>query len=296
MIQGPTAIGKTDVAVDLAKHYQTEVISADSRQVYQEMKIGTARPDEIDLHGVRHHLLAHKSIKDDYNAEMFSREAADIIENLFKTKDHVILVGGSGFYIKALLDGMDEIPDVPSTFREELNHLYEKEGISVLQKEIKEKDPEYFEEIDINNPQRLIRALEVIRSTGKKFSGFRKANQKKLPYKVLNFGLRLEREKIYDRINNRVDKMIVDGLEEEAKSLHDFKNYNALQTVGYSEFFEYFEGKISLAECTEKIKTNTRRFAKRQMTWLRGISDLNWIEKESKQERVETIIKTTWPG
>lgn len=289
VIQGPTAIGKSKLAVDLAKDIGTEVISADSRQVFREMQIGTARPTVPELEGVGHYLLGHKSIRDDYSAEDFATDAEDCLKNIFRAKDIAIIVGGSGFYVQTLLFGMDEIPEVPHEIRIEISKEYERKGLHFLQTELKDKDIAYFKKVDINNPQRLIRALEVIRHTGKPFSSFHGKGAKKLPYRILNFALRTDRQRLYDRIEKRVDRMIAEGLEKEAQGLFEYRNLNALQTVGYSEFFDYFEGKTSLEACISNIKTNTRRFAKRQLTWLRRFEDIIWMDLDAQIDIIAKI-------
>jgi tRNA dimethylallyltransferase len=289
VIQGPTAIGKSKLAVDLAKSLGTEIISADSRQVFKEMQIGTARPSESQLEGIPHHLLGHKSIRENYSAEDFAEETRDCLKKIYEDNDTAIVVGGSGFYIRALLYGMDDIPAVPERIRENVINDFEKSGIGFLQAELKDRDPDYFDKVDIHNTQRLIRALEVIRHTGRPFSSFHSGGVKKLPYRILNFALTMERQELYRRIEKRVDAMIEQGLEEEVRSLAEFKNLNALQTVGYNEFFSFFDGKISLEQCISDIKTNTRRFAKRQLTWLRRFEDIIWIDLDSQIDIIAFI-------
>ncbi len=291
VIQGPTAVGKTDIAIKLAKQLGTDIINADSRQVFHEMKIGTARPDESELEGVRHHLLGHKSITENYNAEIFASEAGEIINQLFKRKSTLILSGGSGFYTQALLENMDAIPDIPDEIRKEINEEFQNSGLSALVNELKEKDPEYFNSVDKQNPQRVIRAIEVIRYTQKPFSSFHSNQKKKLPYRVLNLALTRERENLYARINVRVEKMLADGLEKEVMELKDKKHLNALQTVGYSEIFDYLDGKISREDSIELIKRNTRRFAKRQLTWLRRFDDLIWLNLDQENKATDLIIE-----
>ncbi|MEQ8359167.1 MAG: tRNA (adenosine(37)-N6)-dimethylallyltransferase MiaA [Cytophagales bacterium] len=290
VIQGPTAVGKTSIAIDLARQLNSEIVNADSRQVYREMKIGTAPPSEEEQKAVKHHLLAHKSILDKYNAEMFATEARILLKDLFQKHSTLILCGGSGFYVHALLNTMDDIPDIPDKLRDQVNEEISKKGLENLLNELKEKDPEYYNLVDRNNPQRVIRAIEVIRHTGRAFSTFHSNKTSQLPYKILNFAITREREHLYSRINERVDKMVVAGLEEEAKRLQDHKELNALQTVGYSEYYEYFDGKIEKANCIELIKRNTRRFAKRQLTWLRRFDDLTWINVDKEKDAVKIIL------
>lgn len=254
------------------------------------MKIGTAPPTGEEQKAVKHHLLAHKSILDKYNAEMFAAEARAVLKELFQKHSTLILCGGSGFYVQALLNTMDDIPDIPDKLRDQVNEEISKKGLENLLNELKEKDPEYYNLVDRNNPQRVIRAIEVIRHTGSGFSTFHSNKTSQLPYKILNFAITREREHLYSRINERVDKMVVAGLEEEAKRLQDHKELNALQTVGYSEYYEYFDGKIEKANCIELIKRNTRRFAKRQLTWLRRFDDLTWINVDKEKDAVKIIL------
>lgn len=289
VIQGPTAIGKTDLAINLAKSLNTEVINADSRQVYKEMKIGTARPDFKELQGVKHHLLGHKSIIDEYNADIFALEARNCLKEIYKKGNFAVLSGGAGFYVNALLYGLDNIPEIPLATRNALNQDFETKGVSFLQKLLKEKDPVHFERVDLNNPQRLIRALEVTLHTGKPYSDFLNNSRIKLPYRIFNFALNMSREKLYQRINSRVDKMIENELEKEVLELKEFKHLNSLQTVGYSEFFEYFDEILSFSECVEQIKQNTRRFAKRQLTWLRRENELEWINLDEVNDPISKI-------
>ncbi|QNL23181.1 tRNA (adenosine(37)-N6)-dimethylallyltransferase MiaA [Hyphobacterium sp. CCMP332] len=290
VIQGPTAVGKTSIAINLARQLNTDIINADSRQVYREMKIGTAPPTKEEQKAVKHHLLAHKSILDKYNAEMFAAEARAVLNELFQKNSTLILCGGSGFYVQALLQTMDEIPDIPEKLRNQVNEEVKKNGLSNMLNELKEKDLEYYSYVDKNNPQRVIRAIEVIRHTGLAFSSFHSNNASQLPYNILNFAITREREHLYSRINQRVDKMIEAGLEEEAKRLKDQKELNALQTVGYSEFYEYLDGKIDRGNCIELIKRNTRRFAKRQLTWLRRFDDLIWINVDKEKDAIKIIL------
>ena len=296
IIQGPTAIGKTTIAIELAKKVGTSVVSADSRQVFNEMKIGTARPGNDEMEGVKHYLIGHKSINDSYNANVFSNEARNSLEEIYAKNDVAIICGGSGFYIKALLESLDDMPEIPEKIRQELNKELKESGLGALQKELKEKDSSYSSIVDMKNPQRLIRALEVIRYTGKTFSEFRNASKKALPYEIFNFALTKERASIYDSINTRVDKMIKCGLEEEVRSLLPYRKLNALQTVGYNEFFQYFDGIISFENCVEQIKMNTRRFAKRQLAWLRREDNMIWIYLDKEKDVVDKIYKQQWPG
>jgi len=267
VVLGPTAIGKTSLSIKLAKHYNTEIISADSRQFYKELLIGAAPPSPSEISEVKHHFIHNLSINTDYNVGKFEEDSIKKIEELFKTKDKLILVGGSGLYIDAICKGLDKMPDISSKTRDKVIQEYQEYGLDYLQNKVKEKDPKYFSEVDISNPQRLMRSLEVYYETNKPFSSFRNKKDRKRSFNIIKIGLETEREILYNRINKRVDIMMENGLLEEVKSLHQYKVKNALQTVGYKELFEYLDGTTILEEATEKIKQNSRRFAKRQITW-----------------------------
>lgn len=276
-IVGPTAIGKTNLAIQIAKYYNTEIISCDSRQFFKEMKIGTAVPSDDELAEVKHHFIQNKSIHETYSVGDFERDGLAFLEDYFKKNDICVMVGGSGLYEKAITVGFDSFPDVDPQIREQLNQELEESGIEKLQNELKENDPTYFEEVDIQNKQRVIRALEIFRGTGKPFSSFRNQNLNPRPFQIIKIGLELPREEMYDRINQRVDIMLNEGLIEEVKSLLPYKELNALQTVGYREIFDFFEENSSIDFAIEEIKKNTRRFAKRQMTWFKKDETINWF-------------------
>lgn len=288
-VLGPTAIGKTSLSIELAKHYNTDIISADSRQFYKELLIGAAPPSEKELNEVQHHFVQHLSVTEDYNVGKFEEDAIQKIEELFHKKDKVILVGGSGLYINAICKGIDKMPDIPPKIREKVIKLYKEKGIEFLKTEVKEKDPVFYNEVDINNPQRLMRALEIIYSTNKTFSSFRKKTNKKRNFNIIKIGLYTDREILYNRINNRVETMIKNGLLKEVESLTPYKDKNALQTVGYKELFQYFEGIYNLTEAIEKIKQNTRRFAKRQITWFKKDSEINYFTPENTKGIIDFI-------
>jgi tRNA dimethylallyltransferase len=282
VILGPTASGKTSLAVDLAKSLGTEIISADSRQVFREMNIGTAKPTHDQLEAVRHHLIGHVSITENYNAGRFEKEAMAILSDLWKKHEQVLLVGGSGLYINALCHGLDELPDSDPEIRDSLARRFRLHGIDFLQDALKKADPEYYKNVDLANPNRLIRALEVFEITGMPYSAFRKGVQVKRDFGILKLGLAVPRDKLIRRINERTDKMMQDGLLEEVKSLLPFRSSNALNTVGYKELFVYLDGKCSLEEAVEKIKINTKRYAKRQMTWFRRDQEIVWFDPENE--------------
>ncbi|WP_297762252.1 tRNA (adenosine(37)-N6)-dimethylallyltransferase MiaA [uncultured Muriicola sp.] len=277
VVAGPTGIGKTALAVQLAKHFKTEILSADSRQFYSEMHIGTAVPDKEELATANHYFIQHKSIHDTYTVGDFEREALELLDKLFKRHDLVIMVGGSGLYIDAVLFGMDSFPDIEPSIREVLNKELDQNGLGPLQQELVTADPLYAQKVDLQNPQRVIRALEVWRATGKPYSSFLGRKKTSRPFKTLIIGIEAAREVVYQRINARVDRMMAAGLLQEASGLKEFKNLNALQTVGYKELFQYLDGHCTLEEAVEEIKKNTRRFAKRQGTWFRKNKTILWV-------------------
>lgn len=280
-IVGPTAIGKTNLAIQIAKHYNCEIVSCDSRQFFKEMNIGTAVPSKKELAEVKHHFIQNKSIHENYSVGDFERDGLAFLENYYKTNDICVMVGGSGLYEKAITVGFDSFPDVDSQIRETLNQELEEFGIEKLQAELKEVDPIYYQEVDIQNKQRVTRALEIFRETGKPFSSFRNQNLNPRPFQIIKIGLELPREEMYDRINRRVDIMLNEGLIEEVKALASLKELNALQTVGYRELFEYFEGNFTKEFAIEEIKKNTRRFAKRQMTWFKKDESVKWYSPQN---------------
>lgn len=292
VILGPTAIGKTSLGIRIANHYNTEIISADSRQFFSELSIGVARPSESELASVKHHFIGFLPIEEHYSAGKFERDALEVIHQLFEKSDFAVCVGGSGLYINALLNGLDELPSDPSV-KVELVVMLEEQGIEPLQKELEILDPEYFAQVDQSNPHRLIRALEVIKITGRKFSEQRVKASVQRDFEIVKIGLRSDREWMYNRINQRVDIMMAEGLLEEAKSVFSRKELNALQTVGYRELFDHFEGKLTLAEAIDKIKQHTRNFAKRQMTWWRREEDIHWIDADVEANPLEAAIRFT---
>lgn len=281
VITGPTAIGKTTLAINLAQYYQTEIISADSRQFYREMEIGTAKPSPDELNVAKHHFINSHSISDIFNVGDYEREAIELIALLFKVHDILILVGGSGLYINAIVNGFDHIPSSSTMVRDKYNRLLIQEGISVLQDKLKNIDPEFYNEVDLNNPQRLIRALEVFETSGKPFSEYRTKVKKERNFNIIKIGLSSDRQKLYENINHRVDMMINFGLINEVEGLRSFRHLNPLNTVGYSEIFDYFDGIYTIEEAIGKIKQNTRRFAKRQLTWFNKYEDIKWFQPDN---------------
>ena len=276
VIVGPTAIGKTEYSIKIAKKYRTEIISCDSRQFYKELKIGTAPPNEKQLKEVKHHFIHNLSIHDNYSAGAFEKDAIKKIQEIHKKKDNIILVGGSGLYVDAVCNGFNIIPTVSKEIRQDINLLYENKGIEWLKEKVKNIDPNSFTKENYNNPQRLLRILEVYYQTKKPLSFFHNNKKKEREFIIQKIGLKIEREKLYDKINQRVDKMIKNGLVKEVTNLKQYKNINALKTVGYKEIFEFLENKISLENAIEKIKRNTRRFAKRQITWFKKDQSISW--------------------
>ncbi len=290
-VVGPTAIGKTALAIQLAQAFNTEIISADSRQFYKEMYVGTAVPSEVELAAIPHHFIHNKSIFDDYSVGNFEREALQKLDELFEHHDVVILAGGSGLYVDAVVNGLDDFPVVASEIREQLQLDLDAKGIEMLQRELQEIDPVSYETIDIQNKHRLLRALEIFRATEKPFSSFLKKKLVKRNFTTFYIGLTAERDTIYERINRRVDLMLTAGLIEEAKQLHVHKRLNALQTVGYKELFAWFDGNISKEEAITEIKKNTRRFAKRQGTWFRKNEVIHWFDYTEDPSKIVAYIK-----
>lgn len=280
VIAGPTAAGKTALAIQIAQHFKTEIISADSRQFYREMNIGTAKPSKLELAAVRHHLIDSHSVKDLFSVGDFEKEVISLLEKLFKTHDQVVLVGGSGLFINAVCNGFDELPVASEETRNKLNQLLSEKGIEYLQEKLRNVDPGYYSEVDIKNPQRLIRALEVFETTGKPFSSFRTKIPKKRNFNIIKLAISPEREKLYEQINLRVDQMLENGLLKEVEGLKEYRHLNALNTVGYSEVFEFLDGNLSEEEAIDKIKQNTRRYAKRQLTWFKKSEDIHWFDPQ----------------
>ncbi|HPH32791.1 MAG TPA: tRNA (adenosine(37)-N6)-dimethylallyltransferase MiaA [Chitinophagaceae bacterium] len=277
LITGPTASGKTAVAIELARVYQTEIISADSRQCFREMAIGVARPSSAELGAVPHHFIASHSIQEEVTAATFEKYALNKTATLFQEKDVVIVAGGTGLYIRAFCEGMDQIPEIDPAIRQQVIREYKKNGLGWLQSSLQEKDPAFYSSGEIQNPQRSMRALEVVLSTGKSILTFQTGKKTKREFNVIKIGLDLPKEILHQQIHRRVDQMITTGLEQEVKSLLLFRQHNALQTVGYTEMFEYLDGKLSLEQAVEAIKTHTRQYAKRQLTWFRRDKDIHWF-------------------
>ena len=289
VVTGPTAVGKTAVAIALAKHFHTEIISADSRQCFRELNIGVARPSKEELYTIPHHFIASHSVQDEITASGFEQFALGKTSALFLEHDKVIMTGGTGLYIKAFCEGLDEIPSIDPAIREAVVKEYEINGISWLQEQIKQNDPGYYKSGEIQNPQRMMRALEVKLSTGQSILQFQKGNKAKRDFKIIQIGLELPREELKQRINKRVDVMIENGLLEEVKTLTPYQKLNALQTVGYKELFDYLNNKITLPEAIEQIKVNTRQYAKRQMTWFRKDKNIAWFHPSETSNMISLI-------
>ena len=288
-ISGPTAVGKTKFSIDLAKLLNCQIISCDSRQFYKELSIGTAIPSKKELNAVKHHYIHHKSINDTYTVKDFQKDALNKIKELFISDEFIILVGGSGLYMDAVIYGLDDFPEIDKKVRENLNLKLNKFGIIYLQKKLQKLDPEYYSKVDLKNPRRLIRALEVCISSNKPFSSYINKKKTKHPFKLFNIGIVMDRDKLYEKINSRVDQMFSQGLVNEVKGLIDFKNYNALKTLGYKELFQFIENKCTLNESREEIKKNTRRYAKRQITWLKSKNDITYINSSTDAKQVQKI-------
>lgn len=277
VIVGPTGSGKTDLSIRLALHYRAPILSTDSRQVYRSMPIGTAQPTDEQLKTVEHHFIASHDIKDRLNCGEYEVQALACLEKLFAQHDDVVAVGGSGLYVRALCEGMDELPQADEALRRELERRLADEGIGALAAQLRELDPRYYEEVDRSNPARVVRALEVCLQTGRPYSAQRTGVRRERPFRIIKIGVNLPREVLYDRINRRVDAMVAEGLEAEARRLYPHRELNALQTVGYREFFDCFDGRVTRDEAVELIKRNTRRYAKRQLTWFRRDPEIRWF-------------------
>ncbi len=291
VLTGPTGIGKSAIAINIARHFNTEIVSSDSRQIFKELKIGTAVPSPKELAAVKHHFIHSHSITENYNASRYETEALQLLETLFAKKDIVLLVGGSMLYIDAICKGIDTMPDVDPEIRTALKTQFEKEGLESLRLQLKKQDPEYYKTVDLKNPARIIHALEICLMTGKPYSSFRSSPNKKRPFSIIKIGLNTDRQILHDRINKRVDLMMEAGLEAEAKSVYPQKQLNALNTVGYRELFSFFDGEISKEKAVELIKRNSRRYARKQLTWFRKDEKMNWFEPDQTKEIIEYINK-----
>lgn len=289
VITGPTGIGKTSVGIEVARHFHTEIISSDSRQIYRELSIGTAVPSNKELKEVPHHFIHSHSINDDYNASRYEHEALEILDTLFRKHTIVLLVGGSMLYVDAVCKGIDSMPDADPEIRESLKKQLSNEGLESLRRQLKKLDPAYYETVDLKNPNRIIHALEITLQTGKPYSSFRKQKSKERAFQIIKIGLNSDRDNLHQRINQRVDKMIEAGLIEEARHVYDKKHLNSLNTVGYRELFSWFDGEITKEKATELIKRNSRRYARKQLTWFRRDPEVEWFEPGQTEQIIEYI-------
>jgi tRNA dimethylallyltransferase len=289
IIVGPTAVGKTDLCVKLAKRFDTEVVSADSRQFYRELAIGTAKPSATEMDGIMHHFVDSHSIQDYYSVGDFERDCLQVLAEIFTRKDVAILTGGSGMFIKMITDGIDEMPEADLVLRQNLAQRLESEGLEVLSEHLKKLDPDYYQQVDIQNTQRVLRALEVCISTGQPYSSFRKNQKVERPFKMIKVALERPREELYTRIDTRMDSMLANGLEDEAKSVMDFREHYALKTVGYREIYEHLDGEYDRLEMIRLLKRNSRRYAKRQMTWFKNQDEFNWFDAKDEHDIIDFI-------
>lgn len=289
VVVGPTGSGKTDLGLALAERYHAPVLSADSRQIYRGMAIGTAQPTPEQLRRAEHHFIASHDVWQDFSCGEFEKQALQRLEELFAVHDTVVVVGGSGLYVKALCEGMDDLPDADTELRERLARQVAEEGLAPLLEELERSDAEYYRVVDRNNPARVIRAVEVCRTSGRPFSSMRTGGKKRRDFKIVKIGTLLDRAVLYDRINRRVDAMVAAGLEAEARALLPYRDCNALRSVGYTEMFDWFDGKISFDEAVELIKRNTRRYAKRQLTWFRRDEGIRWFDPSQVEEIAEYV-------
>lgn len=289
IVTGPTAIGKTRIAIETAKFFHTEIVSADSRQIYRELSIGTAVPSPEELAEIKHHFIHSHSILENYNASRYETEAIGLLENLFNIYDAVVMTGGSMLYIDAVCSGIDTMPDVNPELRDNLKTRLKEEGIESLRLQLKKLDPVYYSRVDLKNPARIVHALEISLMTGKPYSSFRTSPKKERPFSIIKIGLDCGRTELHRRINRRVDQMLEAGLEDEARKVYPLKNLNALNTVGYREFFTCFSGEISKEKAIEWIKRNTRRYARKQLTWFRKDPEINWFHPDEPEKIIEFL-------
>jgi tRNA dimethylallyltransferase len=296
ILLGPTGVGKTDLSIDIARYFHTEIISCDSRQIYKEMSIGTAVPDQQTLETIPHHFIRSHSIHNYYNASKFEIEVLDRLEFLFLKRNIVIMTGGSMLYMDAICKGLDDLPEVDHALRQSLMNRMESEGIANLLDELRALDPVYFSEVDPKNPKRILHALEICLMTGSPLSEFRRSQPRKRPFNMIKLGLNCDRKILYDRINQRVDKMFDEGLEKEATDLYPFRRLNSLNTLGYRELFNYFDGTITLEQARDKIKANSRKYARKQLTWFRRDPEITWFTPDMKDEIIAFIIHKVSQG
>ena len=289
VITGPTAVGKTALCLEIAKHFDIPIINADSRQIYRELRIGTAQPTKEQMQEVKHYFVGTLGLDDYYSASLFEQQVLECLEQQFLTNDYALLSGGSMMYIDAVCDGIDDIPTIDDETRTLMKHRLADEGLEALVEELKRLDPEYYEIVDRQNPRRVVHALEICTMTGKTYTSFRKREKRQRPFQIIKIGLNRPREELYDRINQRVDQMMADGLLEEARSLYPLRHLNALNTVGYKELFDYLEGRWPLEEAVERIKGNTRRYARKQLTWYKKDERMKWFHPQETEQIISYI-------
>ena len=290
VITGPTAVGKTRLCIDIAKHFGIPVINADSRQIYKEMKIGTACPTEEEMREVKHYFVGTLSLEDYYSASLYEQQVLALLEKQFKEKDYALMSGGSMMYIDAVCNGIDDIPTIDDETRETMKRRLQEEGLPKLCEELQRLDPEYYEIVDRQNPKRVVHALEICTMTGRTYTSFRKREKKQRPFRIVKIGLNRERGELYERINARVDQMMAKGFLKEAEGLFHRKDLNALNTVGYKELFDYLEGRWTLEEAVERIKGNTRRYARKQLTWFKKDEQVKWFHPDQKEDIINYIL------
>ena len=289
VITGPTAVGKTALCLDIAKHFDIPIINADSRQIFRELKIGTARPTEEQMREVKHYFVGMLGLEDYYSASLFEQQVLELLEQLFQTHDYALMTGGSMMYIDAVCDGIDDIPTIDEQTRDTMKRRLAEEGLEALCDELRRLDPEYYEIVDRQNPRRVVHALEICMMTGKTYTSFRKREKRERPFQIIKIGLNRPREELYERINQRVDQMMADGLLDEVRSLYPQKELNALNTVGYKELFDYIDGRWSLEEAVERIKGNTRRYARKQLTWYKKDPQICWFNVNEENKMINYI-------
>ena len=290
VITGPTAVGKTRLCIDIAKHFGIPIINADSRQIYKELKIGTASPTDEENHEVKHYFVGTLSLEDYYSASLYEQQVLSLLDTLFMTYDYALMAGGSMMYIDAVCNGIDDIPTIDDETRKTMKRRLQEEGLENLCEELKRLDPAYYEIVDRQNPKRVVHALEICTMTGKTYTSFRKRKQKQRPFRIIKIGLNCERQELYNRINTRVDEMMKKGFLKEAEELFGLKNLNALNTVGYKELFEYIEGRWALEEAVERIKGSTRRYARKQLTWYKRDEQMVWFHPNQKEDIINYIL------
>jgi tRNA dimethylallyltransferase len=291
VLTGPTGVGKTDLSIKIAQLYNTEIISCDSRQIFKEMKIGTAVPEQIYLDTIPHHFIQTLSVKDYYNASKFEFDVLEKLKTLFTTYNQVVMTGGSMMYIDAVCKGIDDLPTVDPELRKQLLEQYESEGLDNLRMQLKKIDPNYYNTVDLKNPKRILHALEIFYMTGKPFSSLRTNKKKKRDFSIIKIGLNRDRTELYNRINERVELMVEDGLVDEARNLYKFRELNTLNTVGYRELFSHFDGDFTYEEAIEKIKANTRKYARKQLTWFRRDEEMNWFHPDESEQVFKFLNK-----